>query len=589
MSNSTPSDQTKRLIRLNTLLGDGALIPESLSLQDCMSDGFLANVNCFSESEHTPETNTLIGTPATFVIVQTDNSLKYFNGYIKTVRARGSRRAGQQSLYDLEIVSWLQLFGKRQKNCRIFQDQRIEDVIHALFKPYGRHAKYQITLTEPHPARSFWVQYNETDFDFLQRICAREGLAYYFSHDNGQHQLHLTDSGHTKAHFPEVTVAIRSTDITTEGFTHWHTQGEFATGKHTLMAYNYKRPAEHLQVTKVLEGPLAASQHVRDMEAFTFTEDYDSIDEGKHAAQWAQRRDIQTGIVAFGQGNCRHLSVGQHFTLRLADETADFQDKGKVYTVASQHILADDTRDYLNTQVQALPKGQCLYPSVTQPSIHGLQTGVVTGPSGEDVYTDGYGRVKVHFHWDRSGQRNEHSSCWLRVMQTMAGPNFGTQFTPRIGQEVVIAFENGNPDRPFVLGALYHTEHLPPYADQRGTRMGMRSQTLKSNSPSRANELYFEDTPGQEEVYLQAEKDLNLLVKADETRTIKQNQAVTIEKNMVETIGQSKSVSAQQNITLTAGSTLTLCVGGSKIELSGSGVTISGANISIKGATVSIN
>lgn len=587
MSN-TLSDQNKRLVRLNTVLGDMVLIPESVSLQDRMSHGFLGTVHCFSETEHALQPKALVGTPATFVIVQTDGSLKYFNGVIQRLSGKGSRRAGQQSLYDLEIVSWLQLFGQQRQDCRIFQDQRIEDVIHAIFSAYGRNARYQIDLSEDHPARSFWVQYNETDYDFLKRICAREALAFYFSHKNGEHCLHITDSGYSKALFPQVSVPIRSTDIAEEGFTHWHKQAAFVAGKHTLMTYNYKRPAENLRVSRIIDGPLADFKHTKETESYTFTEDYESTDDGKKAVEWAQRRSAQSGIVAFGQGNCRHLSVGQHFSLRLQDESANFPDKGQIFTVASQHLIADDTHDQLTVKVEAIAQGDAIYPTAHQPQIGGLQTGTVTGPSGEEVYTDGYGRVKVHFHWDRESNRNENSSCWLRVMQNFAGPNFGAHFTPRIGQEVVIAFENGNPERPFVLGALYHTEHLPPYSAQRGTRMGIRSQTLNAQSPTRANELYFEDSPNQEEVYLQAEKALNVVVKDSETRNIHNSQSVHIKQNMTESVGQNKEVNAQ-TITLTAGTKLTLKVGGSVIEMSGSAITISSSSVSIKGSSVTLN
>jgi len=166
---------------------------------------------------------------------RTDHSSRYFNGYIK-------------SIYDLQIVSWLQLFGWHQKNCRVFQDQRLEDIINTLFRPYGRHGKYHINLTEQHPMRALWVQYNETDFVFLQRICARESVAYYFIHENVEHKLQLTDSGYAKALFSEVTVPIRSSETTEEGFTHWHMQSAFVSGRHTLMTYNYKGPAENLTV-----------------------------------------------------------------------------------------------------------------------------------------------------------------------------------------------------------------------------------------------------------------------------------------------------------------------------------------------------
>jgi len=194
-----------------------------------------------------------------------------------------------------------------------------------------------------------------------------------------------------------------------------------------------------------------------------------------------------------------------------------------------------------------------------------MQTAVVTGPPAEEIHSDAHGRVKVQFHWDRLGKKDDNTSCWLRVMQSFAGPGFGAHFTPRVGQEVVVAFENGNPDRPFVMGALYHTENPPPYAEHKGTRSGIRTRSTKNGAAINCNELYFEDTKDQEEVYFQAEKDLNAHIKNNETRKI------------------------ENTLHIQAGEKIRLEVGGSVIEMTPEGITISAIEVKIDGTPVLIN
>ncbi|MEJ2743625.1 MAG: type VI secretion system tip protein TssI/VgrG, partial [Gammaproteobacteria bacterium] len=269
------------------------------------------------------------------------------------------------------------------------------------------------------------------------------------------------------------------------------------------------------------------------------------------------------------------------------------------FTLIDVKYHIDALTSGFSCDIEAIQQGELVYPEATFPKINSLQTALVTGPANEEIHTDEHGRIKVQFHWDRHNQHDEHSSCWLRVMQSFAGPGFGAHFTPRIGQEVVIAFENGNPDRPFVLGALYHPENVPPYAEHNGTRAGLRTHSTKSTDASRYNELYFEDKLGAEEIYVQAERDHTHLVKHnlsttvgnDKTQKIANNESTAVGKNAQRNIGDTYTVEAGNGIkikagneiTLEAGKEISLKVGGSTINLTSGKIEISGAVVLVKG------
>ncbi len=585
--------QAHRLIRLNTSLGSLALIPESFEGRQMMSQGFSFKVAAFSEMQHELAAKDLVGTSATVGLVQTDNSIRYLNGYVHDFKALGSRRAGEATDYSLTLVSWLEMYLSKRTDCRIFQDKKVDDVIREVFKSYGNDASFKIDLKNSHPSRRYWVQYNETDLNFLNRLCKLEGLAYYFTHEDGAHQLHIVDSSESLEALSPKKVRLQSHTHDHDHLTKWQSAGRFGTGKYEQRAYNYMSPQSPVSVTTSAKTEVNKTPKVMDMESYMYGDTHHSHGDGGGQISARANQTVERTQVATGSGDCRNLELGRHFEVELATGSwglgGNFADKGKTFTLTQVNISANDSLGKFNCSIEAVPQGELIYPNAKNPTINGLQTAVVTGPSGEEIYTDNLGRVKVQFHWDRLGGKDENTTCWLRVMQSFAGPSFGAHFTPRIGQEVVVAFENGNPDRPFVIGALYHPENPPPYAGHQGTRAGIRTRSTKGGSLANCNELYFEDKRGKEEVYFQAEKDHNTVIKNDETRDVGNNQTFTIGVDKKENVGNNEEHIVGKTLLIKAGDKIRLEVGGSIIEMTGGKIKISSSHVDIDGGKIDLN
>lgn len=586
-------NQAKRLVRLNTSLGSKALIADGLSAQQQMSEGFTFNVSCFSETHHELSPKELVGTHATITLVQADNSYHHFNGYINRLQSLGMSKAGEVSNYSLTLCSWLDMFLGNRTDCRIFQNKTVDAVINEIFKPYGADANFKINLKHSHVEKRYWVQYNETDLNFFKRICLQEGLAYYFIHNDGSHQLHIVDSSDFLSDLSPKKVPLQSHSHDHEHLTSWQNAGQFATGNFAQTAYNYKTPSTPVSVNTTASSAVSEFPKVLEMESYLHVDDHHAFNDGQGRVSARANKAVERADIYIGTGDCRNLVLGQHFELSLAKGSrflgGVFSDKGKTFTFSQINMTANDKTGNFNCSIEAIPKGQLIYPSADIPTINGLQTAVVTGPAGEEIHMDQEGRVKVQFHWDRLSVKDENSSCWLRVMQSFAGPNFGAHFTPRIGQEVVVAFENGKPDRPFIIGAMYHPENPPPYKNHKGTRAGIRTRTTKGGSAANCNELYFEDKKGQEEVYLQAEKDHNSVIKNDETRDVGNNQTITIGVDKSENVGNNEQHIVGKNLLIKAGSKIRLEVGGSIIEMTGGKIKVSSGHVDIDGGKVEIN
>ncbi|GAB1263671.1 type VI secretion system Vgr family protein [Aurantivibrio infirmus] len=580
--------QEHRLLRLNTTLGKDALIPIGFNCTESLSKGFSIVVNVFSEIHHELTASDLVGTNVTIGLVQEDESIRYFNGYVREFVAEGSSRAGQRSTYHMKVVSWLELLLSKRSDCRIFQDMPVKDVIKSVFSAYKELANFKFELTASHPDRRFWVQYNETDLDFFRRICHREGLAFYFSHENGSHCLHIVDEAKSLKALKPKKVKLQAGTASHDHLSKWQSAAKFATGKYERRSYNYMSPSKNQKVIGEATSEVASVPRVMEVESYLFTEGYHDEGEGSTEISKRSTQGVERSKLAVGTGNCRNLSVATHFEVELSTG-GEFADKGKSFTFSQVNLIVNDTTGITNCTIEALPKGDLIYPNSVTPTISNLQTAIVTGPKGEEIFTDKYGRIKVQFHWDRLGKFDENTTCWLRVMQNLTGSSFGVHFTPRIGQEVVVAFENGNPDRPFVIGALYHPEQTPPYADFKGTRSGIRSRSTKNGGKDNYNELYFEDRKGNEEVYLQAEKNLKSLIKNDEKRDVNNDQTLSVKNNKVENIGNNEKHSVKNELLIEAGKKITIKVGGSEIELTGSKIVIKSGKVDIDGGKIELN
>jgi len=308
------------------------------------------------------------------------------------------------------------------------------------------------------------------------------------------HTLHLVDTSDSLSVLKSKAVKLQIGTPDYDHLTEWKSAAKFATGNYTQRSYNYMSPSKDLTAAGKATSDIANAPRVMDVESYRYSEGFHDDSEGKLDTQRRVNQGTERSQVSIGSGNCRDLMIGQHFQVELANG-GSFVDKGKTFTFSQVVIQADEGERAVKCTVEAIPKGELVYPIVENPVvINSLQTAVVTGPPAEEIHSDAHGRVKVQFHWDRLGKKDDNTSCWLRVMQSFAGPGFGAHFTPRVGQEVVVAFENGNPDRPFVMGALYHTENPPPYAEHKGTRSGIRTRSIKGGAATNCNELYFEDT-----------------------------------------------------------------------------------------------
>ena len=604
--------QDKRLIRLSTTLGDGVLIPISLTYDENMGQGFTLDLATFSEKKHNLSASDLVGTQATAVIVLESGEFRYINGYIQSFNTAPSTTKNNYTPYNLSLVSWQQLFLTRRKNSRIFQDKTIPEVIEAVLKDYGDTAKHTLKETRTYEPWRYLVQYNESDSNFINRLMAMAGFTSFFEHENGSHSLSIIDSSSLITDNEVPTIEIHPGTIAKDCFQVWRRTAKFVTGKFEQSSYNYIKPKDKLAVEQLVDGEAANIPNAKSISSFQYSENFTANEEGKALLTTVTHSESSQMQAWLGQGDHRQIFTGKNFSIARADNKPHPND-GKKFTATHVNIEANDTSGNISTSVTAIESGGLIYPSADKPFVYGLQTAIVVGKSGEEIQTDDLGRIKVLFHWDRSGVTDGQNTCFLRVMQSFASGGFGAHFTPRVGDEVVVAFENGNPDRPFVMGSLYNPENPPPYADYNGMRSGLRTRSTKGGSSDNCNELYFHDEKDQEEVFLQAEKDLNQLVKNDETIIIQNNQklevgndkAVNVKNNYSTEVAKNHDYQTGENANfnvgknyaldigkkgqIDAGSELVLKVGGSTIKMSGGKIEISSSQIVINGSKVTLN
>ena len=586
MANSLTS-QNKHVVRLNTVLGEDALIIDNVEINQVMSLGFTFSLRVFSDYKHDLQPQDLVGTPLTIALMDDGDEPRYFNGWITQLEKSNPADTGEHTVYLIKASSFLH-FMEHDSDCRIFQEKTVEDVISEIMQKYKNVGKFKLVLRKNHAVKRYWVQYNESNLSFFNRICAESGLAYYFTHTNGHHCLNILDDPLLLPKLDPEVVFYQPGTHARDHLTHWQRSSRYFTGNYAQTSYNYQTPFSPLNAQSSVQNDLAKVPHTYLTEKYYYSEQYDNSAGATANTDNQLNSTTAENSLVIGSGDCRFLKVGYQFTAEPVPVERFFPDRGKSFSL-TQLTMKISNKGEIHVDFEAVPNGEMIYPKNSRPSIASLQTAVVTGPPGEEIYTDDLGRVKVQFHWDRLGKKNENTTCWMRVMQNFAGPSFGTHFTPRIGQEVVVAFENGNPDRPFIMGGLYHAEHAPPYADQRGTRAGIRTRSTKGGSASNCNELYFEDKKGSEEVYFQAEKNHNVLVKNDQALKIQNNKSQQVGKNETNKVGENYTINVGKKLLIEAGQEIKLQVGGSTVTISSDKIDISSGLVDINGGKINLN
>ncbi|HDQ1488362.1 TPA: type VI secretion system tip protein VgrG [Escherichia coli] len=513
---------------------------------------------------------------------------RYISGLVTAARVAGHQ--GRSVVYELRLEPWLKIL-THTSDYKAFQNKNVVDILDEVLDEYPWPVEKR--LVENYPTRAWQVQYGETDFAFIQRLMQEWGIYWWFEHSENSHTLVLADAINVHkacADSPLVCYYQKGLKLDKE-FIHTITANEsLRSGQWVLNDFDFMKPRSLLKstVANPRETGLAEYEH------YEWPGDYFTKSEGEMLTRIRMEEQRSPGSRVQGSGNIRTLMTGFTFTLEnyltaevnreylLVQTTLFIQDN-------AQHSGQEQHFSY-STSFELHPTSEVYRPqrTLSKPHTKGPQSAIVTGPAGQEIWTDKYGRVKVQFGWDRYGKNDENSSCWVRVSYPWAGKGFGGIQIPRIGQEVLVDFKNGDPDLPIIVGRTYNQDTMPPWGlPGAATQSGFYSHTI-GGGPANANALRFEDKPGGEEVWLHAEKDQRIEVNNNESHWVGNNRLKVIDKTETAIIGEKRSLTVQtddislaggdktiqtvQNLRLAAGDSIILSCGKTILQMTSDGM-----------------
>jgi type VI secretion system secreted protein VgrG len=573
--------QSERPIALTTPLGPDALLLTSFSGHEEMSRLFTYDLEMLSEDDAI-DAKKIVGKNVTFSVEFADGTPRYFNGFVSRFAYCG--RNDRLSVYRAQVVPWL-WFLTRKSDCRIFQDKSVPDIIKQIFSDAGFTDFETSDIGGSHQPWDYCVQYRETSFNFISRLMEHEGIFYYFRHEQGKHALVLGDQASAYKDCVDKDVQFASnlsSPESTDQLTHWEHQYEFRTGKWAQTDYNFKEPTTDLMTQVKTVVSLDGNSKY---EFYDYPGTYEKKGDGDAETKIRMQEEEVPYNVVQGASMCRSFSPGGKFKIKKHHCKSEV---GKGYAVLSTHHSAtigtsyltgdlDTTYTYKNS-FTCIPDSVVFRPArlTPKPVIHGSQTALVVGPSGEEIWPDKYGRVKVQFYWDRLGKKDEKSSCWIRCAQSSAGKNWGAMFIPRVGQEVVVTYLEGDPDLPLVTGIVYNADQMPAYTlpDEK------TKSYVKSNSSQGGdgfNEIRFEDKKDKEQIFIHSQRNMDVRVLNDSMERILGNrhQVIGNDKDgkkvgdQCETVYQDKHLNIKRNQTEHIEGNYQLMVGNGEAENGG--------------------
>ncbi len=553
---------TKRLLELEptSLFGADAILTH-LSGREELSRPFDFMLTIASPNEKIkPEQ--VIGQPLAVRIDRDEQEPRYIHGYVSSFWAGNTfmPENGKNIFraYRVRIVPWL-WFMTRAARCFIYHPEKaeksIQDVLDLIVK---RVKEYGHVVPELESGNAkvlgkrkveHCVQYRETDFNFLSRTLERYGIYYYFKFAGDKHTLILSDQlNYPNAPEAEVKYPVSSdTNISEDIITGWEHAYEFVTGKWEQTDYDFIHPSTDLKVSAEKHSSITLKNNSA-YEQYDYPGEYIKKDDGAmEATVRLEAEEIRFNTVN-GSSHCKSFSPGYCF--KLTEHLNCKDEKGKSYLITSvSHSVSqpgpftsgNDRATYSNS-FTCIPKDSQYRPPrwTPQPLLSSVQTAVVVGPPGEEIYTDEYGRVKIQFHWDREGKKDENTSCWVRVCQVHAGKGFGGIDIPRVGEEVVVSFLEGDLDRPLITGRVYHKESMPPFGlPAAKTISGMKTKTYKGKGH---NEMSMDDTPGKEMLNVHAQYNMATKVLHDQTLTVVNDRSNTITGKLTETVTKDTTI-----------------------------------------------
>jgi type VI secretion system secreted protein VgrG len=589
----------------------GELAVVGFEAEETISQPYSVQVTLAAPLEVSLDEKELLGQSALLTVQLGDGTARFFHGIVSRVERWDANQGPERQHCRVTVVPRLWTL-RHTRRSRIFQELSVPDIVHQVLGE--AHVEHKLSLRGSYRKRDYCVQYRESDLDFVSRLLEEEGIFYCFEHSEDAHTLLLNDTSSTCEAMPgEPRLVFRAPSsmvAASESIREFTARVEVQPGAVALRDFNFVRPAMDLTATS------NAKDGEQGLEIYDYPARYEDTSTGKALAQVRMEELRVRAEMATGISNCRRLLAGHTFELDEYPVAA----LNRAYLLLSvRHVghqpevltfgqATSESKEAYRSEFLCIPSQVPYRPRrmTPRPTISGAQTAIVVGPPAEEIHTDEHGRIKVQFHWDREGQNNDKSSCWIRVTQAWAGPGWGALYLPRIGQEVVVEFLEGDPDHPIITGSVYNGQNPTPIA----LPENRTQSTLRSNSSPGGNgfnELRFEDSAGDEQVYLHAQKDFNivvendktqqvggnetLLVKKDRSRTIEGNQALEVKKNDDTVIGGNQSLEVVKNRSTTVqGNHTESVVGDQSISVGGNqSVTVSLASAETVGLGKMLN
>lgn len=556
--------QANRHISVTTPLGKDVLLLAGFTGHEGVSQLFSFQLDLLSEVNPTVDFNDIVGKNVT-VTVKHAGGERCINGIVRRFSQGPSDPS--MTVYRAEIVPWLWLL-TQTADCRIFQNKTVPEIIQKIFTDLGL-TDFKLNLVGKFEPREYCVQYRETDFNFVSRLMEQYGIFYFFEHASDKHTLVLANApgGYPSCNPAAVRyqgtigATVTSDDVVTE-FTKVQ---EIRPGKYALTDYNFTTPSVNLEVSVTSVFPGSGK-----LEVYDYPGEYQMMAEGDRLVKLRIEEEETLRAVAHGSGGCRQFTAGHKFELSgLARKDLD---GAYLLTEVEHHaseLSGSEGEITYHNRFSCVPAAVPFRPAraTPRPVIQGSQTAEVVGVKGEEIYTDKYGRVKVLFHWDREGRKkkDENSSCWIRVSQPWAGKGWGSVSIPRIGQEVIVDFLEGDPDQPIITGRVYNGELMPPYTlPAGGVVSGVKSNSTKGGGGY--NEISLDDTKGKELITIHGEHDASTVIEHDRTESIGHDESITVANNRTERVGNNETISIGNNRTENVEKDESISIGGSRSE-----------------------
>jgi type VI secretion system secreted protein VgrG len=619
--------QANREVAVSSILGGDVLLFKRMQCSEALGRLSEFRIELASERDDIKIAD-ILGTGMSVTLDLPNGGRRYFHGIVTRFAYQGWRDGMPAYLAIVHPALWLLT---RSTNCRIFQGKTTLDILKEVAGKYGGAIELDVGMVTTPAAREYCVQYRETDFNFVCRLMEEDGIYFYFRHELDKHTMVLADGYGAHAPVPGYdNIAFSEEEMEAappeEAVTRFAPGGEIQPGVMVLNDFDFNKASSSISGGLFARADAPSPFGGPSYEHYDYPGRYSEAGTGDTYARARMEALHGQGERIDGAGTARGLVTGSLFTLNLHPRSD--QNRTFLITSAETEITSNDYRSDgpgerpdFRCRFQAIGKENSYRPppAARKPFVHGPQTAMVVGKADEEIWTDQYGRIKVQFHWDRSHPTDETSSCWVRVQQGWAGKGWGMMFVPRVGMEVVVTFLEGDPDRPLVTGCVYNSDSMPPYTlpdDQ--TKSTIKSNTSKGGNGF--NEIRFEDKKDSEEIFVQAEKNFNRVVKNNDTLKVgferkdkgdqtiqiandqsldvgndrkvhvKNDQTVAIDNNLSTTVknDETRKVDNNQNVTvgnkivIEANTSIELKVGSSSIKIEPAKITIKSVEIAVQ-------